>query len=281
MSTVMFIHGAWLTPAAWDLFRGRFEEKGFQTLAPPWPYEDVPIEQLRRSPHRAVNTLTIKQIVDHYDARIRALPERPILVGHSFGGLFVQLLLDRGLGAAGVAIDPVPIRGVLPTSRALRSALPVLSHWNGWKEAVPMTFEQFVTDFAQTLPKAQMREVYDRYIVPTPGLLYWQAAFSIGNKVHVYNPDRPPLLLMAGEADLTIEASMVRATYAKQRKARSETAFKAFPGRSHFLIHEPGWEEVADYAIDWIGQLAPLVEPEPVPVPVRPVEAPLQGVPAL
>jgi len=279
-TTVMFIHGAWLTPAAWDLFRGRFEQRGFRTVAPAWPYEDVPIEQLRREPPPGVRTLTIKQIVEHYAAKMRALPEPPILVGHGLGGLIVQMLLDRGLGAAGVAIDPAPIRGVLPTKHALRSALPVVMHWNSWNEVVSMPFERFAADFAQTLPPDEVRAAYDRHVVPAPGLLYWEEAFSIGNKVDVRNPDRPPLLLVAGEADRTIEPSMVRATYDMQRESRSETAFKAFPNRSHLCIVEPGWQEIADYVVDWVNQLAPAEELEPIHFAPPPTESPSQGVPA-
>ena len=282
-TTVMFIHGAWLTPAAWDLFRGRFEQKGVRTVAPAWPYEDVPIEQLRHEPPPGVRALTIKQLVDHYAAKIRALPDRPILVGHGLGGLIVQMLLDRGLGAAGVAIDPAPIRGVLPTRHALRSALPVVLRWNSWNDVVPMPFERFQADFAQTLPPDQMREAFNRYVVPAPGLLYWEEAFGVGNKVDVRNPDRPPLLLVAGEADRTIEPSMVRAAYDMQRESPSETAFRAFSGRSHFLIVEPGWEQIADYVIDWLGQLAPVEEMEPLEpihfVP-QPAEGSPEGVPA-
>ena len=279
-TTVMFIHGAWLTPAAWDLFRGRFEQRGFRTVAPAWPYEDVPIEQLRREASPGVRTLTIKQIVDHYAAKMRALPERPILVGHGLGGLIVQMLLDRGLGAAGVAIDPAPIRGVLPTKHALRSALPNVMHWNSWNKVVSMPFERFAADFAQTLPADEMRATYDRYVVPAPGLLYWETAFSFGNKVDVRNPDRPPLLLVASEADRTIEPSMVRATYDLQKESRAETTFKAFPNRSHLCIVEPGWQEIADYVVDWVNQLAPAEDLEPIHFMPPPVEPRSPGAPA-
>jgi len=112
--TVMLIHGAWLTPAGWENFRGRYEAQSYKVLAPPWPYEDVPIEELRRSPNRELKKLTVGKIVDHYDKLVRARPEPPILIGHSYGGLVTQKLLDRGLGAAGVALDPVPIVATRP-----------------------------------------------------------------------------------------------------------------------------------------------------------------------
>lgn len=255
-TTVMLIHGAWLTPLGWERFRSRYEGMGHTVLAPPWPLEDQPIEELRRAPDPALGRLTIRRVVDHYAALIQALPAPPIIMGHSYGGLFTQLLLDRGLGAAGVALDPVPIRGVIPTPRTLLSAAPALLAWGSWNRVMQMSFRQFATNFAQTLPEADKRPYYERYIVGTPGRLYWQAALSIGTGIHRRNPRRPPLLLIAGEADRTITPSLVRATYEAQRHAPSTTAFASFRGRSHFLFAEPGWEEVADRAIAWASEHA-------------------------
>jgi len=147
--TVMFIHGAWLTPASFDLFRARYEAMRYTCVAPAWPLEDRPFEELRRSPHPNLHKLTISKIVDHYDRLIRALPEAPIIMGHSFGGLFTQLLLDRGLGAAGIALDPAAIRGIIPRPRTLLSALPVFTGWKGWGRVLTMSFDQFATNFAQ------------------------------------------------------------------------------------------------------------------------------------
>lgn len=260
--TVLLIHGAWLTPSCWNLFRSRFEEKGYTTVAPAWPHFEQPTEELRRGPNPEIATLTVKKIVDYYAKLIQAMPEAPIIMGHSYGGLFTQMLLDRGLGAAGVAIDAVPMRGVLPTPRALWSALPVFLKWNGWNRVLTMSFEQFASNFGQTLPKAEIRAAYDRYIVPAPGRLYYQAAFGIGTGVNAENPLRAPLLLIAGEKDRTIETSMVQGAYIKQSRAPSATGFKSFPGRSHFLFAEPGWEEVADYALQWASQH---VRPTPKP----------------
>lgn len=249
--TILCIHGAWLTPLSWEHFRARFENRGFTVVAPPWPYEDVPIEQLRKSPDPRLKKLTIGQIVDHYDRIVRGLREAPILMGHSYGGLFVQLLLDRGLGACGVAIDTVPPRGVIPSPRMLATATPVLMKPFGWNRVLEMSFDSFASTFAQTLPEGQKRSAYERYWAPTPGRIYYQGAMQIGMGIESGNPDRAPLLLIAGGEDKTVTPSDVEAAYDRQKKSPSFTEFKTFPGRSHFLIAEPGWEEVADYALDW------------------------------
>jgi pimeloyl-ACP methyl ester carboxylesterase len=254
--TVLFIHGAWLTPLSFEKVRARAESQGFETLAPAWPMDERPVPELRRSPHPELGKLSIGKIVDHYDRIIRGLPRPPILFGHSFGGLFVQLLLDRGLGAAGVAVSPGAPRGVLPALRTVISGLPVFLAWNGWNRALTMSFESFSTNFAQLLTPSEKREAYDRHVVPTPGRIYWQGALGVSTKVDYRNAARAPLLLTNAEHDRIVHPSMVRAAYRKHRRSSVLTAIKDFPGRSHWLLGEPGWEEVADYTLGWAREHA-------------------------
>jgi pimeloyl-ACP methyl ester carboxylesterase len=252
--TILFVHGAWMTPSCWDNFKARYEQRGYQCLAPAWPHDDRPVPELRKSPAPALATLGVRAIVDHYARIIQAQSEPPILVGHSFGGLFVQLLLDRGLGAAGVAIDPGPPQGVFPAPNALRSALPVLLTWRGWRKTITMSFESFRWSFMHTQPEAEQRAAYEAHVVPTPGRIYFEAALGIATKVNFRNPNRSPLLLIAGEKDRTAPPSMVRAMLRKHSRSPAVTAFKSFPDRTHWLIAAPGWEEIADHALGWAEQ---------------------------
>ena len=249
--TILLVHGAWVTTHSWSGFREFFEAQGYQVVVPPWPYMDRPVEALRRTPDPRISTLTIKDLVDHFEKHIRALPEAPILIGHSFGGLIVQMLLDRGLGAAGVAIDAGPPRGVLPSPRAIQSALPVLLAWRGWSRILSMSFKGFSTTFANTLSPSQQRETYDEHIVPAPGRIYFQAALGLGNAVNFKNSKRPPLLLISAAEDRTCTPSMVRTMYRKHRQAPGQTDILEFTKRSHWLIAEPGWEEVAAAVLKW------------------------------
>lgn len=249
--TILLVHGAWVTPDCWASFRKFFEDRGHKVVAPPWPYMERSVEALQSSPDPRMAALTVKDLVDHFEAHIRSLPEPPILIGHSFGGLIVQMLLDRGLGAAGVAIDAGPPRGVLPSPTAIKSALPVLLAWRGWSRILTMSFKTFSTTFANTLPASQMKPTFHRYIVPAPGRIYFQAALGLGIGVTFKNPKRPPLLLVAAAEDRTSTPSMARAMYRRHRQARSQTDILEFPRRSHWLIAEPGWEEVADALIKW------------------------------
>ena len=252
--TILLIHGAWLTPLCWGRFKRRYEAAGYEVVAPPWPLMDMSIDQLRTRPHPKLKKLTIGKLVDHYEKLVRALPESPILMGHSFGGLVVQKLLDRGLGQAGVIFDSVPVGGIVPSLRMLRSALPVLLSFFGWNRVFDLEYKHFSETFAQTLPEDRRRSFYDRYWVPAPGRIYYQAAIGIGMGIEVGNKDRAPLLLIAGEKDLTVTPADVDANYRKQQRSPAITSYKSFPDRSHFLCVEPGWEEVADYALEWASQ---------------------------
>jgi pimeloyl-ACP methyl ester carboxylesterase len=249
--TIVLIHGAWVTPASWDQFRAYYEAKGYRCLAPAWPGLDRPAAELRRSPDPAFADTTITSLVDHFDRIVRTLPEPPILIGHSFGGLVVQMLADRGLGAAAVAIDAGPPRGVPPSLTAVRSALPVLLAWMGWRRVLTMSFKSFASTFANALSPIEQRRAYDQHVVPAPGRIYFQAALGLGNAVNFSNPNRPPLLLVAGEKDRTCTPSMATAMHKLHSRSSVRVDLIAFAGRSHWLIAEPGWQEVAGKALEW------------------------------
>jgi pimeloyl-ACP methyl ester carboxylesterase len=254
--TIMLVHGAWVTPDCWENFRTYFESKGYACIVPAWPYLNRPVAELRESPDPKLKYTTIKSLVDHYEQLIKNLPEPPILIGHSFGGLIVQMLIDRGLGVAGIAIDAGPPRGVVPSLRAIRSAAPVLFSWFGWRRVLTMSFKSFSETFANRLGATEQRSAYENYIVPAPGRIYFQAAIGIGNGVDFANPTRSPLLLIAGEDDRTSTPSMVEAMYRKYSKSPMQTDIMRFPKRSHWLIAEPGWEEVAAKSLEWVTRLA-------------------------
>jgi pimeloyl-ACP methyl ester carboxylesterase len=248
--TILLIHGAWLNGHAWLPWKARFEAKGYTVLNPSWPYDERPPAELNASPDPKLKTLGQLQCIDHYDAIIRALPEKPIIMGHSLGGVFTQHLLDRGLGAVGVAIDPAPTPGVPLGPHAIVSALPVLGDPFSGGKAKVMSKTFFATRFAQALPKDMVDEHY-KLIVPTPGKVYWDGISAKAGKINWSNPARPPLLLIAGSLDLIADASMTAAIYKQQKKAPSTTELKTFEGRSHWTCSEPGWEAVADFALDW------------------------------
>jgi pimeloyl-ACP methyl ester carboxylesterase len=254
--TIVLIHGLWMTPLSWEHWVARFEARGHRVLAPAWPGFDRDIEDVRRDT-KPYEGLGITEIADHYDEIIRGLDAPPIIMGHSFGGLMTQILLDRGLGAAGVAIDPAGPKGILalPLS-TLRVAWPVLSNPANKSKAKALTAKQFHYAFCNTLSEQESNAVYERYAVPGPGRPLFQAGLANFNpraasKVNFANDDRAPLLIIGGGSDHVVPAKTTRTNFKLYHKSKAISEYKEFPGRSHYTVGQDGWEEVADYALDW------------------------------
>jgi pimeloyl-ACP methyl ester carboxylesterase len=264
--TIVLIHGLWMTPLCWEHWVDRYTACGYRVLAPAWPGVEAGIEELRRDPSPLAR-LGVTEIVDHYDAIIRDLPTPPIIMGHSFGGLFTQILVDRGLGAAGVAIDPSPVKGVLllPIS-TLRVVFPAVRNPANAHRATPITKEQFHYSFGNLLSEEESDKVYDRYVIPGPDHLLFQASLANFNPhsptmVDLHKDDRAPLLLIAGGQDHIVPASVTEANFRLYRHSKAITDFKEYPERSHYTLGQEGWEEVADYALDWAVENAAAERP--------------------
>jgi pimeloyl-ACP methyl ester carboxylesterase len=254
--TIVLIHGLWMTPLSWEHWIERYENAGYKVIAPSWPGLEAGVEALNADPS-PLEGLGVTEIVDHYERIIRALDQPPILMGHSFGGVFVQMLLDRGAGAAGVAIDSGPVKGVLglPLS-TLKSSFPVLNKPGNRKKAVPLTAEQFNYAFTNSLSPQESRKFYDRYHVPATGRVLFQAAFANFNpnaatKVNLRNNDRAPLLFVAGSDDHIAPPVLNKENVRRYAKSTAVTDYVEFPGRTHNIVGQTGWEEVADKALAW------------------------------
>ena len=254
--TIILIHGAWVTPKSWDPFKSYFESKGYRVIAPSWSGKEGTVAEQQKNPNPSLAHLGLKEIADHYAKIIEAETEPPILIGHSFGGLFVEMLLDRGLGKMGVAIDPAPPKGVFPLypSAIWSLRLPLTTPF-GWKKILRWPLNHFAYAFTNTLSKEEQEKAYREYVVPESGRIFWQAALAPFNdvlQVNFLNPDRAPLLIIAGEKDHIVPAVINRGNYKKYAGSKTHTDFKEFSGRTHWIIAEPGWEEVAEYCEKWI-----------------------------
>jgi non-heme chloroperoxidase len=256
MATIVLIHGLWLTPLSWEGWQQRFESKGHTVLAPAWPGLEGTVEEVRQNTSK-YERLGIKEITDHYDKIIRDLDQPPIIMGHSFGGLITQLLLDRGLGAAAVAVDPAQIKGVLVLPPAqLRVAWVALKNPANRHKTQMLTLEQFHYGFTNHLTLEETKPIYERLAVPGPGRTLFQAGLANFNpravtQINRHNSSRAPLLFLAGGKDHTVPAVSVRAAYKIQRKTGAVTELKEYPDRTHYTVSQDGWEEVADHALDW------------------------------
>jgi pimeloyl-ACP methyl ester carboxylesterase len=254
---VVFVHGLWLLPSSWDRWAEVFDQAGFAALAPGWPDDPETVAEANANPEAFANK-TVGDVADHFAEVIGKLDRKPVVIGHSFGGLLAQILAGRGLSAATVAIDPAPFRGVLPLPiSALRSASPVLSNPANRHRAVPLTYEQFRYGFANAVSEDEARKLYDEFAVPAPGAPLFQAATANFNpwteaKVDHKNPDRGPLLIISGEKDHTVPWAIANASFKKQKKNKGVTEIVEISGRGHALTIDNGWREVADKALEFV-----------------------------
>ncbi|MFJ9350961.1 alpha/beta hydrolase [Streptomyces sp. NPDC101237] len=258
--TIVLIHGLWMTPLAWEHWVTRYEERGFTVLTPGYPGiepGEAGVSALREDAS-ALAGVGVREVMDHLTRVVAELDTPPIIMGHSFGGTFAQLLVGAGLGAAGVSIDGAAVKGVnaMPLSE-LRSVLPVLKNPANVHRAVPLTAEQFHYAFTNTLPEEDSRRAYERYAVPTPARILFQGGLATltphaATTFDFSDDDRAPLLFVSGGSDHILPPAVQRQNYEKNVKhSTAVTAHTVFGGRDHFTCGESGWEEVADHVLDW------------------------------
>jgi pimeloyl-ACP methyl ester carboxylesterase len=258
---VVFIHGLWLLPSSWDRWAELFAGAGYAPVQAGWPDDPATVEEARANP-QVFAAKTVGQVADHLAGVIGRLPRKPAIVGHSFGGLFAQMLAGRALAAVSVAIDPAPFRGVLPLPlSSVRSALPVLRDPRNRGRAVSLTYEQFRYGWGNAVSEEEARELHESYHVAAPGAPLFQAAMANLNpwtevKVETKDPARGPLLVVSGLEDHTIPRSVARAAYKKQQRNPGLTEFREIPGRGHALTIDGGWREVAEAVLDFVKRFA-------------------------
>jgi non-heme chloroperoxidase len=260
LQPVVFVHGLWLLPSSWDRWAKLFEDAGYTALTPGWPDDPETVQEANAHPEVFAGK-TVGQVADHFDEIISGLSRKPAIIGHSFGGLLVQILAGRGLAAATVAIDPAPFRGVLPLPlSALKSSRPVLSNPANRNRAVPLTYDQFRFAFANAVTEDEAKELYGEFAVPASGAPLFQAATANLNpwteaKVDSENPERGPLLILSGEKDNTVPWAIAHASYKKQERNDAVTEILEIPNRGHALTIDSGWREVADAALEWLSPI--------------------------
>jgi non-heme chloroperoxidase len=254
---VVFVHGLWLLPSSWDRWAKLFEEAGYTALTPGWPDDPETVAEANAKPEVFAHK-TVGQVADHFDQIIRGLKRKPVIIGHSFGGLLAQILAGRGLAAVTVAIDPAPFRGVLPLPlSSLKSAWPVLGNPANRNRAIPLTYEQFRFGFANAVSEDEAKELYETFAVPASGVPLFQAAAANLNpwteaKVDTDNPERGPLLIISGERDNTVPWAIANASFKRQRRNEGVTEIVEMPNRGHALTIDNGWREVANTALGFI-----------------------------
>lgn len=249
-NTIVFIHGMYMTPLCWEHWVAFFQSKGYTCIAPAWPGRDKAIDTLRK-PDAQLGSLTLKDVIDHVANTVKTLNEKPILIGHSMGGLVVQILLQQDIAAAGVAIDSAPPVGVFTTQWPfLKANWPHINPFVPKSNPVEMSFERFQYAFVNSLPLEEQRAAYDRYVVPESRRVPAESLTSLARID--FKRQHAPILLVAGSNDHLIPSSLNKTNFNKYSNATSITELKEFAGRTHFIIGQKNWEEVADYVAGWL-----------------------------
>ena len=265
---IVFIHGLWLHATSWNPWLEVFSTAGFAPIAPGWPGEPATVAEARQHPE-AVAGFGIDEVTGHYKALIDQLDTKPVLIGHSFGGMIAEKLLGDDYGSAAIAIDAAQIKGVLPLPlSSLRSTLPVFKNPANKERAVSLTADEFRYSFGNALPAHQSDELHERWTIPSPGKPLFQAAvanFSPHSpaKVDTDNSTRGPLLLIMGGQDHTVPEAITQATLKQYRHSTAVTELVELADRGHSLTIDAGWHQVADTCLTWltVQGLVPMDQP--------------------
>jgi pimeloyl-ACP methyl ester carboxylesterase len=266
--TIVLIHGFWVTPRSWEHWIDHYQARGYRVLAPAYPGLEVEVEALNADPS-PIEALSVPAIIERLESVIKELATPPILIGHSAGGAFTQILLDRGFGAAGVAISSAPTEGVavVPLTQ-VKASFPVLKNPANRHRAVGLTPEQWHYAFANTFTEEESGALYERYAIPASGKIFWGSALATLQPGHqetwvdYRNHARPPLLFISGGEDHLMPPRVQRSN-AKHYKSNTITEVKEYPGKAHLLPAQEGWEEIADFALDWaVSEAAKAKKPE-------------------
>jgi non-heme chloroperoxidase len=256
---VVFVHGLFLLPSSWDRWADLFEHAGYAALTPGWPDDPATVEEANADPELLAGR-SIGEVADHFEEVIGGLSKKPVVIGHSFGGLLTEILAGRGRAAASVAISPAPFRGVLPLPfSALRVASPALRNPANKHRAVPLTYEQFRYAFANAVDEEQAKRLYERFCVPAPGEPLFQAAAANLNpwteaKVDLKNPDRGPMLIVVGGKDHTVPPSISKSSFKHEQDNPGTTEMVELEDRGHAMVIDDNWQELAETALKFVGR---------------------------
>lgn len=252
---IVLIHGMFVGPWCWDSFKTYFEARGYRVVTPTLRYHDTPLSS---PPNPRLKDTGVLDYAADLEKEIRALPGKPVLVGHSMGGLIAQILASRGLAKAAVLVAPAFPRGISPLSwTGFKSAWMNMGRWGSWNEPLRPTYEGAIYSSFHRLPEDQQKRIYERLTYESPKaaleISFWFLDFE---KTTAVDESRVtcPVLTVAAEGDRLLPPSIVRKVH---QKYRAVSTYREFPGRSHLLIAEEGWEEVAGFIERWVAGLGP------------------------
>lgn len=253
---VVFITGAFVTHQGWDPWRTHFEAHGYRTVAPAWPYKDLPAEVLRdRQPYDTdLADLTLTELIDHYLDIVHSFSEKPIVIGHSLGGLIAQIIVNRGQAAAGVAIHSAPPFGIVPYEFSfVRAGWKSLGLFTSLRKTYLMSFHDWQYAFVNGMPLQEQQKAYLENAIPESKRVV-RGALTTAARVN-WKKSHAPLLIVSGDQDHIFPARINMRNFKRYLPSDSIVEYKEFAGRNHFVLGQSGWKEEADFILGWLGRV--------------------------
>lgn len=253
--TIVFITGAFVSHAGWDHWIDYYESQGYTCYAPPWPFKEGTARELRmRQPYDEDLALSrYSGVVEHYANFIKRLPEKPVVIGHSLGGLTTQILINRGLGAAGVAIHSAPPQGLLSFEWSfIKSIWKPFGFFTSTKKTHLMRMKEWQYAFTNGMSYADQVEAFEKSTIPESKTVLRDTLSGV-SKIDFSKP-HAPLLFVSGSTDHIMPASLNYSNFKKYKNTNSVTEYKEFEGHNHYVLGLPSWKEEAGYILDWIDK---------------------------
>jgi len=252
---IIFITGAFIGNNCWDEWKLFFENRGYRCKAPAWPNKIASPEELRnRHPDSAIASNRLNNLTEYFAEFVKAIPEEPILIGHSIGGLIVELLLQRGFGIAGIAIHSFPSAGAIEFNfTLLKALLTPMAFFSSPQKSYMISFKKWKNTIANGMTCEMQKQSFYLFAIPESKLII-RDAFKSAAKIN-FSKDRPPLLLISGSRDKVIPASLIFANYEKYKSGKSITDYRDFKGRNHLLFKHPSWKDELEFILFWLRSI--------------------------
>ncbi|GAB2796398.1 alpha/beta hydrolase [Rhabdobacter roseus] len=254
---IVFIHGMFQNAKSWDNWVAYFSERGYRCVAPSWPDHAGEPVQLRANPPATLGDLSLDDVIAAMEQEVLAA-DRPIVIGHSVGGLLAQIFVNRNLVSRAVAISPVAPNKMMTLDWSFFKNVTAIANPLEGNSYFEQTSEKFHAEFCNTLSETEALQAFGQTATHDSRKVLRDC---LGSSGHI-DLDTPhvPIAFISGTEDRIIPHELVEKNSEAYKDAASQRAYRAFEGRSHFICGEPGWEEVAEYVYNWL-QLQPTSVP--------------------
>ena len=154
--TIFLIHGMWGGPWYWENYKHVFEQQGYRCVAATLPFHDMAPDDV---PDPRLGTCSLLDYAAAMEQEIRRMGLKPIVVGHSMGGLLAQILGSRGLAKALVLLSPASPAGIMGLRiSVMKGFWSAHIKWGFWKKPMRQTFDEAAYSMLHLCPAKDQKE---------------------------------------------------------------------------------------------------------------------------